>query len=244
MSAALDGQRAIVTGAVGALGSAVVTDLRRVGAHVVGLDARPGADYVVDLTSAQDVESVVRAITHSAAVHVLVHCAAVARERRLEETTPEEWAHVLGTNAGGTFHLLRAVLPHMRDNRYGRVLAIGSIASDFGYAFPAYSASKAAVLALVKSAAVQYATSGVTVNCLSPGRIATPLAPASSAAELRTRIPVGRAAEPEEISSVAVSLVLPTAGYLTGANVVCDGGMSSVFALHGLGPYEPVSSSS
>jgi len=233
----LAGQRAIVTGAVGAVGGAIARGLRDRGVEVVGLDAREGAEYTVDLRDPADVQRRVDEIFDAGAVQILIHCAAVALERTLEQTSADDWEAVFSVNAAGTFHLLRAALPHFRELGYGRVLTVGSIASDFGYAFPAYSASKAAVLALVKSAAVQYAACGVTINCLSPGRVSTPLAPQSSEAELRERVPIGRAARPEEIADLAVALIDPSISYLTGSNIVCDGGMSNVFALHGLGPY-------
>jgi NAD(P)-dependent dehydrogenase (short-subunit alcohol dehydrogenase family) len=237
-AAQLAGQRAIVTGSVGAVGGAIASGLRDRGVEVIGLDARGGAEHVVDLRDPDGVQRQVDEIFGAGAVQILIHCAAIALERTLEQTSADDWSTVFSVNAAGTFHLFRSALPYFREQGYGRVLAVGSIATDFGYAFPAYSASKAAVVALVKSAAVQYAAYGVTVNCLSPGRIATPLAPHNSEEQLRERIPLGRAARPSEIADLAVALVDPAISYLTGSNIVCDGGMSSVFALHGLGPYD------
>jgi NAD(P)-dependent dehydrogenase (short-subunit alcohol dehydrogenase family) len=154
-----------------------------------------------------------------------------------DSTTVEDWDRIMAVNARGTFNLLQATLPHLRSHRYGRVVTVASIATEFGYRFPAYSASKAAVIALTRSAAVEYAPHGVTVNVVSPGRILTGMAPPGSAQELAERIPVGRGAAPEEVASVICALVRPEMGYVTGANIVCDGGMSMVFALHGLGSY-------
>jgi NAD(P)-dependent dehydrogenase (short-subunit alcohol dehydrogenase family) len=155
----------------------------------------------------------------------------------MDDTSTSQWDDVMAANARGTFNLLKATLPHLRSRGYGRVVAVSSIAADFGYRYPAYSASKAAVVALARTAAVESAQYGVTVNVVSPGRIATPMAPQDSEAELARRVPIGRAATTDEVAAVVCSLLSPDMSYITGANIVCDGGMSCVFALHGLGPY-------
>jgi NAD(P)-dependent dehydrogenase (short-subunit alcohol dehydrogenase family) len=233
----LEGQRALVTGAAGGLGSAVSARLKSLGVDVVGLDRVAGVDVRVDVSSATEVRAAIAPLFEGTPLQIVVHCAATTVMTSFEDTSPADWERVMAVNAGGTFNLLQATVPRLRTSGYGRVVLIASIAADFGYRFPAYSASKAAVVALAKSVAVEYAGHGVTVNVVSPGRILTPMAPASSASELAERVPVGRAATPEEVAASVCALVHPDMGYVTGANIICDGGMSAVFALHGLGPY-------
>jgi 3-oxoacyl-[acyl-carrier protein] reductase len=237
VSLPLEGQRALVTGAAGGLGRAVGVRLRQSGVEVVGLDRVPPADLCLDLAAGHALRSELATALDAQPVQIVVHCAATTAMTTFEATSFEDWSRVMEVNAGGTFNLLQVVLPHLRRQEYGRVVLVASIAADFGYRFPAYSASKAAMIALAKSAAVEYAQHGVTVNVVSPGRILTALAPPSTAGELAERVPVGRGASPDEIAAAVCALVAPDMGYVTGANLVCDGGMSSVFALHGLGPY-------
>lgn len=240
MSFPFEGQRALVTGAAGGLGQAVGARLKRSGVQVVGLDRVPPADLCVDLAALPGTREALAAALDAEPVQIVVHCAATTAMTTFEATSLEDWSRVMEVNAGGTFNLLQAVLPYLRRQGYGRVVLVASIAADFGYRFPAYSASKAAMIALAKSAAVEYAQHGITVNVVSPGRILTALAPPSTAGELAERVPVGRGASPDEVAAAVCALVAPDMGYVTGANLVCDGGMSSVFALHGLGPYSSV----
>jgi NAD(P)-dependent dehydrogenase (short-subunit alcohol dehydrogenase family) len=234
------GQRAVVTGANGGLGRAVVGRLRAEGAEVVGLDLQGDGCVAVDVADGVALAARLREALAAGPIHALVTCAGTIVKRGFEHTSPDDWQRVMAVNAAGTFFALQAVLPAMRAQRYGRVVTIGSIAADFGYTFPAYGASKAAVIALTRSAAVQYAEHGVTVNCISPGRIDTALAPGGTLDELRERIPAGRASTPDEIAAAVAFVASAEAGYLNGANIVCDGAMSGVFALHGLGPYAAI----
>jgi 3-oxoacyl-[acyl-carrier protein] reductase len=232
----LDDQIAIVTGATGGLGRAVGKLLTESGARVVGFDLTGEADVKVDVSNLSAVETGFRQAAPDGKVDVVVNCAGVVRMVGFEDTSPEVFQHVLAINAGGTFNVLRTALPLMQQRKYGRIVTISSIAAYFGYTFPSYSASKAAVIALTRSAAVQYGAYGITVNCVSPGRITTPMAP-TTGTELGDRIPVGRGAEPEEVAQLIRFLCLPEAGYVNGADIPCDGGMASVFAMHGFGPY-------
>ena len=232
----LDGQVAVVTGAAGSLGKAVTTLLTDSGAQVVGFDMTPDADVNVDVSNLAAVEAGFAQAAPDGKLDVVVNCAGILQMVSFEDTTPEVFQQVISVNAGGTFNVLRTALPLMQRRKYGRIVTISSIAAYFGYAFPSYSASKAAVIALTKSAAVQYGHDGITVNCVSPGRIDTPMAP-TSGTELANRIPVGRGAEPEEVAQLVRFLCLREAGYVNGADIACDGGMASVFAMHGFGPY-------
>ena len=231
------GQRAIVTGANGGLGRTVVGLLRAEGAEVIGIDLVGEGCMGVDVADATAVSRCIKEVLNGGPIQILVTCAGINVQHGFESTTPDEWQRVMNINASGTYNAMRSVLPMMRSEGYGRVVTIGSIAADFGYTFPAYAASKAAVIALTRTAAVQYAEYGITVNCVSPGRIDTALAPGGTLSELRTRIPVGRAAKPQEIAATIAFLASRDSSYVNGANIVCDGAMSVVFSLHGFGPY-------
>jgi len=239
MTSGLSGQRAIVTGAASGIGAAVARMIEAGGGEVVRLDKAASVDVVVDIADRVAVDAAFGEIVAAAPVQIIVHCAAIPSFTDFARTTGEEWAAVMSVNAGGTFNILQAGLPALASHGYGRVVTVASIAAFFGYRSPSYAASKAAVVALTKSAAVAYAASGVTVNCVCPGRVDTPMAPLNSAAEIAERVPVGRAASADEIAALICALASPEMAYVTGAAVPCDGGMSSVFALHGLGPYGP-----
>ncbi len=237
------GQRAIITGANGGLGRAVARRLRDEGAEVIGIDLEMEHGISLDVTDCAAVKECIQEIVSAGPVQVLVTCTGIIIKQGFEEITPDTWQRVMNVNAAGTLYMLQAVLPSMRSQGYGRIVTIGSIAADFGYTFPAYGASKAAMIALTRSAAVQYAEYGITVNCVSPGRIDTVMAPGGTSDDLRMHIPCGRAAQPEEVAAVVAFLASREASYMNGANVVCDGAMANVFALHGLGPYSAVAAS-
>ncbi|MHB2028400.1 MAG: SDR family NAD(P)-dependent oxidoreductase [Acidimicrobiales bacterium] len=242
MSTSLDGQRAFVTGAAGGIGAAVCASLEMSGVVVVRIDRTGSVDVHLDVSDFTAVRSAFAELVNQAALQIVVHCAGIGSLADFEATTAEEWEAVMAVNAGGTFNVLRHGLPLMAAEGYGRFVTVGSIASDFGYRSPAYGASKAAVEALTRSAAVAYAGAGVTVNCIKPGRVNTPLAPVDSADDLSERVPVGRSGTTGELAALVCGLVRPEMSYLTGASIPCDGGVSKVFALHGLGNYSPSSS--
>jgi len=147
----------------------------------------------------------------------------------LTELTDEMWAQVMDVNVGGAVRTVQACLPSMRERGYGRVVLTSSITGPITgqVGFAHYGASKAAMLGFMRSAAVELARSGITVNAVMPGNVATEgFAGTSEEHQQRmlTSIPMGRYAEPEEIGWAVRFLASPEAAYITGQTLIVDGG--------------------
>lgn len=227
--ASLKGRTAVVTGAAGTMGRAVVKALAADGLKVVGLDLRPSSDGMVcDISNPAAVARTVRAIGR---VDVLVNNAGILSNNKSEATTPEEWRQVLAANLDGAFYLSRAVIPGMKQRRWGRIVNTCSLAAKTGglTAGTAYATSKGALTSLTFSLARELAPFGVTVNGISPAYVRTPMVTKQLNAVQRravlAQIPVGRFCEPEEFAHVVRFLVHPLAGFITGEIVDLNGGV-------------------
>ena len=186
---------AVVTGAASGLGQASAERLARDGVDVVTLDIAPGADVQLDVT---DAEAVRDAAGRIGPVDILVNSAGViGPSRPLWEIADHEWARTMAVNVTGTFNLCRAFVPQMRDRGWGRIVNLASMAGKDGNPeLSAYSASKAAVIALTKSLGKELATTGVLVNAVAPAVIETPMLATTSPevlAHLTSLIPMRRA---------------------------------------------------
>lgn len=165
-------------------------------------------------------------------IDVLVNNAGIVNNIALiADMTPEAWDHEVRVNLTGMFHTVRVVVPRMAERGWGRVVNMASVAAlNPGLGQPAYTASKAGVVAFTKAVAQEFGPGGVTANAILPGLIATPLV-RSMPAELRdryvVRTPVGRLGEPDDIAALAVFLASPAAGFISGTAIPCDGGASS-----------------
>jgi 3-oxoacyl-[acyl-carrier protein] reductase len=165
-------------------------------------------------------------------IDVLVNNAGIVNNIALiADMTPEAWDHEVRVNLSGMFHTVRVVVPRMAERGWGRVVNMASVAAlNPGLGQPAYTASKAGVVAFTKAVAQEFGPGGVTANAILPGLIATPLV-RSMPAELRdryvVRTPVGRVGEPDDIAALAVFLASPAAGFISGTAIPCDGGASS-----------------
>jgi NAD(P)-dependent dehydrogenase (short-subunit alcohol dehydrogenase family) len=248
----LRGKVAIVTGCGRGIGRAVVERFVAEGAAVLGSQrteeegrelmddlARSGARVAFAPADVRDPGAVARAVDHAlerfGRVDVLVNNAAVGLLRSIVDTTDEEYDEVMDTNVRGLFVWCRHVLPPMLDRGGGSVINIGSVASTVGFADDAaYCASKGAVLALTRQMAVDYSRRGIRVNCISPGFIETEQMrvyleshddPAARRAELDALHPIGRVGRPAEVAAVAAFLASDDASFVTGADVVVDGGL-------------------
>jgi 3-oxoacyl-[acyl-carrier protein] reductase len=162
-------------------------------------------------------------------LHILVNNAGVARDRALWRLSDEQWRSVLDTNLTGAFHMIRAVAPHFRRQHDGKIVNISSvhgIRSEFGLAN--YSASKAGLLGLTRSAALELGPSNVNVNAVAPGYIRTTRLTSGVPAEIldsaRERAVLGRLGDPQDVANVVVFLCSEYARHITGAVIPVDGG--------------------
>jgi len=223
----LKGKVAVVTGAAGTMGRAVVDFLSEDGLTVHGLDVR-GDCVRCDIT---DVASVRKTIKQIGRVDVLVNNAGILSNNKVEATTPGEWRKVLAANLDGAFYLAREVVPGMKKRRWGRIVNTCSLAAKTGglTAGTAYAVSKGALTSLTFSLARELAPFGVTVNGISPAYVKTPMVTEqlteAQRQALLSQIPVGRFCEPEEFAHVVRFLVSPLAGFITGEIVDLNGGL-------------------
>lgn len=247
---ALTGQVAMITGAATGIGEAVARRLARAGAVVAIADldlagaasvaagieqSHPGAAVAlqVDVTDPRTIgEAVGELLARFGGIDVLVNNAGLAgRAAPLWDQTFEEWRRVLGVNLDGVFHCCRAVIPQMRERRYGRIVNVASIAGKEGNPnMTAYSASKAAVIGFTKSLAKEVATEGICVNAVAPAVVRTRLLEQLSQAQIdymTERIPMRRTGSPEEIAAVVHFLASPDCSFVTGQCYDASGGRAT-----------------
>lgn len=222
-------RRALVTGGQSGLGAACVGRLRADGLEVLSLDVGDGADLVADVRDTAAVEAAVR---EAGQVDVLVNSAGIVGPNRvLWEVDDDEWARVFDVNVAGTMRVLRAVLPGMRERGWGRVVNFASMAGKDGNPnLSAYSASKAAVIAMTKAVGKELARSGVVVNAVAPAVFETPMN-ADTAPEVLDRltslIPMGRLGRPDEAAALVSWLCSDECSFSTGSVYDLSGGRAT-----------------
>jgi NAD(P)-dependent dehydrogenase (short-subunit alcohol dehydrogenase family) len=252
MSEALQGKTALVTGASKGLGKAIALELARAGARValvardeaklnaVAAQIRDGggedpAVFPTDVTDEAQVEGMRDAFAAkcSNSLDILVNNAGMNIRKFIAEFTLAEWQSVLNTNLTSVFLLCRAFLPMMKRASYGRIINMTSMMSHISLpGRTAYSASKSALLGFNRALALELATEKITVNSISPGVCDTEInAPLMQNAELRgqflAKIPLGRWGSPEEIAKLTLYLCSEESGYITGTDIVIDGGWTA-----------------
>jgi 2-dehydro-3-deoxy-L-rhamnonate dehydrogenase (NAD+) len=227
------GRVALVTGGASGIGAATAARLRGEGAEVAVFDRVPVEGYVSltgDIASSADVDAAVAQVERDLGrIDVLVNSAGVpGASVRTTEVTDEEWQRVFAINANGTFYMCRAVLPGMTERGYGRIVLVASIAGKEGNPMAAaYSASKAAVIAMTKAIAKDVAGTGVLVNCIAPAVIETPILDGLSQHHIDymvERIPLGRMGRAEEVAALACFLASEELSFSTGATYDISGG--------------------
>lgn len=230
----LGGRAALVTGGASGLGAAAAAALRAAGAAVTVFDREPGAApepaIAGDVTDLASLAAAVSAVEQrDGSLDVLVHSAGIPGPWGSGlELAEEDWRRVLEVNATGAFLACRAALPGMVARGYGRVVLLSSVAGLEGHRLiPAYAASKAAVIALAKSLAVDVAGSGVLVNVVAPAVFATPMSlqqPAETQERMVAAVPLGRMGEPAEAGALIAWLCSEDCSFSTGAVFDLTGG--------------------
>lgn len=240
----LTGKNALVTGASGGIGGAIAKALHGAGATVAisgtrvdplnALAAELGDRVHVLPCNLSDAEAVnalpKQAIEAMGSVDILVNNAGITRDNIFMRMSDDEWAQVLEVNLTSTMRLCKGVIRGMMKSRWGRIINISSVVGATGNPGQAnYAASKAGMVGMSKSIAYEVASRGITVNCIAPGFIATPMTDAltdDQKAGILGQIPAGRMGEADEIGAATLFLASPEAGYMTGATLHVNGGMA------------------
>jgi 2-dehydro-3-deoxy-L-rhamnonate dehydrogenase (NAD+) len=220
---------AVITGGARGLGAATAARLREEGLRVVTLDVAGGADEVVDVT---DDAALAELAARIGAVDVLVNSAGIVGPGvPLLETAAEDWRRVLDVNVLGTVATMRAFVPGMVERGWGRVVNFASMAGKDGNPnLSIYSASKAAVIALTKSAGKELAQTGVLVNAIAPAVISTPMnatTEPAALAHITSLIPMRRVGRPEEVAELVAWLTSEKVSFSTGAVYDISGGRAT-----------------
>lgn len=244
----LDGQVALVTGGSRGIGRAVALALAAAGAGVmIGYQTRADAASAVvaeiaaaggtawahpaDVARREEADALVAAtITRGGRLDVLVNNAGITRDTLLLRMSDEAWRQVLAADLDGAFYCLRAAAKVMLRQRSGRIINIASVAGLVGNPGQAnYSAAKAGLIGLTRTAAAELAGRQVTVNAVAPGWIDTEMTastPQAAREAVLQRVPLGRVGTPEDVAGAVLYLASPAGGYCTGTVLVVDGGLT------------------
>ncbi len=227
----------LVTGAAQGIGAATVAKFAAEGAVVIGCDRRPGsvpgaaAMHAVDVTKRNEVDALVAAVLAAhGRIDVLVNNAGITKDARLVKMTLEQFDAVIDVNLRGVFHLSQAVAPHMVERGAGVILNASSVVGLYGnYGQTNYAASKFGVIGFTKTWSRELGPKGVRVNAVAPGFVDTPIlatVPDKVLAQMRSQVPLGRLARPEEIANVYAFLASDEASYINGTVIEVSGGMT------------------
>lgn len=243
----LTGMTALVTGASGGIGSAIAQALAAQGArlavsgsNVAKLEAfrdSLGGEHVAlpcDLSDGTAVDALVPAAVEALGgkLDILVNNGGITRDNLVMRMKDDEWDQVIRVNLEAAFRLARAAARPMMKARFGRIVSITSVVGTTGNPGQAnYAASKGALTAMSKALAQELASRGITVNCVAPGFIASPMTdilPDAQKEALNARIPMGKMGEGADIGSAVVYLASREAGYVTGQTLHVNGGMAMI----------------
>jgi 3-oxoacyl-[acyl-carrier protein] reductase len=242
----LNGKTALVTGATGGIGGAIAAMLHGAGAAVALSGTREAVlaeraaelgerTHVLacDLSDAAAVDALVgRAEAAMGQLDILVNNAGLTRDNIGMRMKDEEWETVLNVNLTSAFRLTRAAAKNMMRRRFGRIVSITSVVGVTGNPGQAnYAASKAGMIGMTKSFAMELASRGVTVNCVAPGMIATAMTDALNEQQRATilqHIPMGRLGEPDDIAAAVLYLASDAGRYVTGQTLHVNGGLAMI----------------
>ena len=243
--AEMNGQVALVTGGIRGIGLAICERLMNRGVKVAaGYSSNQDAaqqfadkyaDHGVSVHQGnigrnEDCERVIAEVLEQhGRLDILVNNAGVTVDKTMRKMSPEEWDHVIHINLSGAFYLSRAILQHMLDRNYGRIVNISSVIGSSGaFGQANYASAKSGLFGLTMSMALETAAKGITVNSVTPGYISTDMTagvPGNVMDKLVARIPVGRLGEANEVARVVEFLADPESGYITGQVYPVNGGL-------------------
>jgi 3-oxoacyl-[acyl-carrier protein] reductase len=242
----LTGKTALVTGASGGIGGAIARALHAHGATVVLSGTRVEAlealknelgsrahVAVCDLADVASVEALPKTAEAAAGpIDILVNNAGITRDNLSMRMSNEEWDQVIAVDLTAAFRLTRAVLRGMMKKRWGRIVSITSVVGATGNPGQCnYAAAKAGLVGMTKSVAYEVASRNITVNCVAPGFVVTPMTDVLNEDQKKAvlgRIPAGRFGSPEDIAAAVVYLASNEAGYITGQTLHVNGGMAMI----------------
>ncbi len=242
----LEGKTALVTGAAGGIGRAIVRTLHAQGATIAITDVKRESleafaaelgdrvfVYEANLTDAESVKTLVKSAEKDMGkIDILVNNAGITKDGLSMRMTDEQFNAVLNINLVAPFMLMRAAMMGMMKRRYGRIINMASIVGVMGNAGQAnYSASKGGLIAMTKTVAQELASRGVTANCIAPGFVKTPMTDVLSddaKDKLLKAIPMARLGEPQDIANAVAFLASDEASYITGQTVHVNGGMAMI----------------
>jgi NAD(P)-dependent dehydrogenase (short-subunit alcohol dehydrogenase family) len=244
------GQTVLITGATRGMGKQFAEDFAKLGANLILTGTNkdeietlnraakrggtlPREYHKVDFSNAESTEGFINLISANNKIDVCINNAGINRIDFIDETLLEDWKDILSVNLEAPFLITRAVSRIMKKNRYGRIVNIASIFGVISRAKRSiYTASKFGLRGLTVTSAIELAPFNILANSVSPGFVLTELTrKILSEAEIKqlvSQIPIGRMAEPDEISRVVLFLASPLNTYLTGQNIIIDGGFVDV----------------
>jgi len=231
----LDGRRVVVTGGGSGIGAATAALAREQGAQVFRVDLAGEAELLIDVTDVGASERMVAAATAAmGGFDCVVACAGVVQSNAIEDFEDAMWDRTLAINVTAPFKLVRAAIPSLRESGRGRIVLIGSVMSSFGApGLVAYAASKHAVLGMAKAMASELGVHGITVNCILPGAIETPMTAGAFSADpafaefWRNKAALKRLGQPGDIASAIAFLLSDGAGFVSGHGIFVDGAAMS-----------------
>ncbi|WDD97009.1 3-oxoacyl-ACP reductase FabG [Thalassomonas actiniarum] len=241
----LEGKVALVTGASRGIGKAIASQLKALGATVIGTATSPkGADniseylgqgngLVLNVTDDNSISEMFTTIKEQhGGIDILVNNAGITRDNLFMRMKDEEWQDIIETNLSSVFKLSKAVMRPMMKNRNGRIINIGSVVGTMGNAGQVnYATAKAGLLGFTKSLAREVASRGITVNTVAPGFIDTDMTQELTDEQKQgifAQVPANRLGKPEEIATTVAFLASDAAAYITGETIHVNGGMYMV----------------